>query len=193
MTQCFCGCGKRVKPGQRAINARGEQIYQRWRDANRALNAVAGRSDTLWRFLTEGILIMDQLAEVVHGGPDPGRGLEAMSRDWQRQGRVIASDPLSVVADASGRDGLTLAETLRKLASHDFRDDLFAFTVEARRYPPPLEVLDPVVAEVRRDLAARKAATDRMASPASRQPRTTQDRVPFFLIRESRRRLSARR
>jgi hypothetical protein len=151
VARCFCGCGRRVGFGQRPINTRGKHVVQRIGEADRVLGGIFGQSPTLERFIAEGIAIRGQLADAVHGGEDPGPTLEAWSRDWERQGRAIGSNPEAALGAAVSRSGLSSEEFASALVKHDFGDlDPFAWTLEAREQVPSPDELQPFVEELRR-------------------------------------------
>ena len=92
-----------------------------------------------------------QLADALHHGQDPGPEIEAWSRDWQRQGRAIGSNPEAALGAAMSRSGLSGLEFARALVDHDFGDlDPFAWTLEAREQVPSRDELQPFVDELRR-------------------------------------------
>jgi hypothetical protein len=88
VTECFCGCGRRVPRfplGTRAINKRGRLIEQRlaWaRDVMPNLGDAAAWAE-------HGDEILAGLSRTVHGEFNPRLLDEAESREWMAYGRSI--------------------------------------------------------------------------------------------------------
>lgn len=81
MAQCFCGCGRKARFGIRSVNKRGTMI----RGDVRLVEDLLRRgvvSPNGERFVHDGLLFCEALAEAVHAGIDPGPEVEQETRGF---------------------------------------------------------------------------------------------------------------
>lgn len=91
MTECFCGCGRKVKFTRRAYNGTGRLVaaeYERWR-AIGAEGVVDG--DLVLEMLDEGNEHFCDVQEVVHGGHPAAANQRAITK-WLYKAAAVRTD-----------------------------------------------------------------------------------------------------
>lgn len=110
--QCFCGCGRKVPRGARAVSKRGAIISSDLAPI-RELLACGLVSPAAETFVHDGEIMCARLAESVHLGADPGPEVESQTRGFMAFGRTNFSE--AALGAAASRSGMSNDEAVEAL------------------------------------------------------------------------------
>jgi hypothetical protein len=99
--RCFCGCGRKVAFGMKAVSKRGQIIGGDVANARGFLNAGV-QSPSGEMFVHDDEIMLSALAEAVHAGIDPGPELESETRGFMAFGRNFNEAGIGAAVRRSG-------------------------------------------------------------------------------------------
>ena len=110
--KCFCGCGRKVPRGARAVSKRGA-IISGDLGPIRSLLALGMVSPAAETFVRDGDIMCERLAEGIHLGADPGPEVESQTRGFMAFSRNNFSE--AALGVAASRTGMSNDEAVAAL------------------------------------------------------------------------------